>query len=121
MNKSTADWTSNHKIASMESRRDTDPGVVFYNSCLDWARGLMRMSKAVNGGPSAEYRALRIALNKKCVEVGLIRDPSSATKKLVVPEAQPRSRGGDGGYVDAGGFVLDAEDVLPSHIVAFGV
>jgi hypothetical protein len=81
----------------------------------------MRMSKAVNGGPSAEYRALRIALNKRCVEVGLIRDPSSATKKLVVPEVQPRSGCGDGGYVDAGGFVLDAEDVLPSHIVAFGV
>ena len=38
-----------------------------------------------------------------------------------VAEAQPRSGGGDGGYVDAGGFVLDAEDVLPSHIVAFGV
>ena len=37
-------------------------------------------------------------------------------------EAQPRSGGGDGRYVDAGdGFVLDEEDVLPSHIVAFGV
>lgn len=36
-------------------------------------------------------------------------------------EEQLRSGGGDGGYVDAGGFVLDAEDVLPSHIVAFGV
>ena len=36
-------------------------------------------------------------------------------------EAQPRSGGGDGGYVDAGGFVLDAVDVLPSHIIAFGV
>lgn len=119
MNKSNAEWTSNHKIASMESRPDTDPGVVFYNSCLDWARGLMRMSKAVNGGPSREYRALRIALNKSCMEVGLIRDPSSATKKVAVAEAQ--ARGGDGRYVDAGGFVLDAEDVVPSHIVAFGV
>ena len=36
-------------------------------------------------------------------------------------QPQPRSGGGDGGYVDAGGIVLDAEDVLPSHIVAFGV
>ena len=121
MNKSNADWTSNHKIASMESRPDTDPGVVFYNSCLDWARGLMRMSKAVNGGPTTEYRALRIALNKRCMEVGLIRDPASATKKVTLAEVQLSSGGGDGGYVDAGGFVLDAEDVLPSHIVAFGV
>ena len=55
------------------------------------------MSKAVNGGPSTEYRALRIALNKRCMEVGLIRDPSCATKKLVVPEVQPRSECGDGG------------------------
>jgi hypothetical protein len=38
-----------------------------------------------------------------------------------VAEAQPRSGGGDDRYVDAGGFVLDVEDVLPSHIIAFGV
>jgi hypothetical protein len=77
MNKSEADWTSDHKIAPMESRPDTDPGVRFYNSCLDWARGLKKLSKTVNGGPSDEYKAVRIALNKRCVELGLIKDPSA--------------------------------------------
>jgi hypothetical protein len=38
-----------------------------------------------------------------------------------VAEVQPRIGVGGGRYVDAGGFVLDAEDVLPSYIVAFGV
>jgi hypothetical protein len=60
MNKSEAEWTSDHKIAPMESRPDTDPGVRFYNSCLDWARGLKKLSKAVNGGPSDEYKAVQL-------------------------------------------------------------
>jgi hypothetical protein len=78
MNKSEADWTSDHKIASVESRPDTDPGVLFYSSCLDWARGLKKLSKAsVNGGPSDEYKVVHIALNTRCVELGLIKDPSA--------------------------------------------
>jgi hypothetical protein len=116
MNKSEADWTSDHKIASMESRPDTDPGVRFYNSCLDWAKGLKKLSKAVNGGPSVEYKAVCIALNKRCVESGLIKDPSA---KKSVPEvaAQPGRVGGPVS-VDAGRFQLEEEDFLPSNFIA---
>jgi hypothetical protein len=120
MNKSEAEWTSDHKKAPMESRANNDEGVHFYNSCLDWARGLKKLGKSVNGGPSDEYKKIRIEMNKRCVESGLIKDPS--VKKgvtEVAAEAQPRS-GGGGGCVNAGGFQLEAEDVLPANINVVG-
>ena len=52
MNKSEAEWTSDHKKAPMESRANNDEGVRFYNSYLDWTRGLKKLGKSVNDGPS---------------------------------------------------------------------
>lgn len=122
MNKSEAEWTSNHKKAPMESRADNDEGVLFYNSCLDWARGLKKLGKSVNGGPSDDYKKIRIEINKRCVESGLIKDPSIKKGVTEVAEVamQPRS-GGGGVCVNAGGFQLEAEDVLPDDINVVGV
>ena len=114
MNKSEAEWTSDHKKAPMETRADTDEGVRFYNSCLDWARGLKRL-------PSDDFRKLRMALNKMSVESGLIKDPSVKKKGVdTAVVAQPRS-GGGGGCVDAGGFQLEDVDVLPNITNVVGV
>jgi hypothetical protein len=99
----------------MESMPDTDPGVRFYNFCLDWARGLKKLSKAVNGGPSDEYKAVRIALNKRCVESGLIKDPS-AKKSVAEVAAQPGRVGGPV-CVDAGGFSLRRKMSCPPTLL----
>jgi hypothetical protein len=111
MNKSDAEWTFDHKKAPMESRADSDEGVRFYNSCLDWARGLKRLGKAVNGGPTDEYKKMRMELNKRCVASGLIKDPS-VQKGRGATAARPKRVG----CVDAGGFRLEDVDELPTDI-----
>ena len=36
----------------------------------------MDLHLAVNGGPTDEYKKMRMELNKRCVASGLIKDPS---------------------------------------------
>jgi hypothetical protein len=59
----------------MESRANNDEGVRFYNSYLDWTRGLKKLGKSVNDGPSDEYKKICIEMNKRFMESGLIKDP----------------------------------------------
>ena len=111
MNKSEAEWTSDHRKAPMESRADTDEGVRFYNSCLDWARGLKKLAKVVNGGATDDYNKMRMELNKRCVVSGIIKDPSVQKNRGAMAARTKRIE-----CVDAGGFQLEDVDEIPIDI-----
>ena len=111
MNKSEAEWTSDHRKAPMESRADTDEGVCFYNSCLDWARGLKKLAKVVNGGATDDYNKMRMELNKRCVVSGIIKDPSVQKNRGAMAACTKRIE-----CVDAGGFQLEDVDEIPIDI-----
>jgi hypothetical protein len=54
-------------------------------------KGPQELGKPVNGGPSDEHKKIRIEMNKRCVESGLIKDPS--VKKGVMEVAAELSQG----------------------------
>lgn len=116
MNKSEAEWTSDHKKAPMESRVETDEGVRFYNSCLDWSRGLKKLGKASNGGPTDDYVKMRVELNKRMVASGIIKDPSVQKKTGATGSRKKRVE-----CVDAGGFQLEDVDELPTGIDVYAI
>lgn len=116
MNKSEAEWTSDHKIAPMESRIESDEGVRFYNSCLDWARGLKKLAKSgTGGGPTDDYVKMRMEINKRMVESGYIKDPSVKKKKGATSRRKRVE------CVDAGGFQLEDVDELPTSVDVYAI
>ncbi|MGA0862217.1 MAG: hypothetical protein ACO3P6_04940 [Pelagibacteraceae bacterium] len=67
-------WTADRKLPAMEDRNQDDPGMLFYNGCLKWAKEFKSLFNK-NFLPLS-VKNFRIKLNQKSIELGYYKMPS---------------------------------------------